>query len=59
MVTGQAQQLGFSPDVFYVCIGGVFPGYRDQFGAEKVEGIFAYGGQDHPRARATKTTPKR
>ena len=46
MVTGQAQQLGFSPDVFYVCIGGVFPGYRDQFGADKVEGIFAYGGQD-------------
>ena len=46
MVTGQAQQLGFSPEVFYVCIGGVFPGYRDQFGADKVEGIFAYGGQD-------------
>ena len=46
LVTGQAQQLGFSPDIFYVCIGGVFPGYRDAFGADKVEGIFAYGGQD-------------
>jgi branched-chain amino acid transport system substrate-binding protein len=46
LVTGQALQLGFSPDIFYVCIGGVFPGYRDAFGADKVEGIFAYGGQD-------------
>jgi branched-chain amino acid transport system substrate-binding protein len=46
LVTAQAQQLGFSPDIFYVCIGGVFPGYRDAFGADKVEGILAYGGQD-------------
>ena len=46
LVTGQAQQLGFSPDIFYVLIGGVFPGYRDAFGADKVEGVFAYGGQD-------------
>jgi branched-chain amino acid transport system substrate-binding protein len=46
LVTGQAQQLGFSPDIFYVCIGGVFPGYRDAFGADKVEGVLAYGGQD-------------
>src|SRR6202046_5300939 len=47
MVTGQAQQLGFSPDIFYVCIGGVFPGYRDQFGTDKVEGIFAYRSEEH------------
>lgn len=46
LVTGQAQQLGFSPDLFYVLIGGVFPGYRDAFGAGVVEGVFAYGGQD-------------
>jgi branched-chain amino acid transport system substrate-binding protein len=46
LVMGQALELGFKPDIFYVLIGGVFPQFRDAFGVENVEGVFAYGGQD-------------
>ncbi len=46
-VTGAARTLGFSPDLFYVGIGGVFPGFREaNGGADGVEGVLAYGAQD-------------
>lgn len=45
MLTEQAQIIGFNPQIMYVAIGGVFPSYKGKFG-DKVNGIFAYGGQD-------------
>jgi branched-chain amino acid transport system substrate-binding protein len=46
-IAAQARTIGFSPDIFYVAIGGVFPGFRDaNGGAAGVEGVLAYGAQD-------------
>lgn len=43
----QSKAIGFSPDLYYLCIGGVFPGMRDALGgAEAAEGVLCYGAQD-------------
>lgn len=43
----QSKAIGFSPDIFYLGIGGVFPGMRDALGgAQAAEGVLAYGAQD-------------
>ena len=58
LVTGQAQQLGFSPELFYVLIGGVFPGYRDAFGATRSKESSPMAGRI-PMRPAMPTTPRR
>ncbi|MCL0090266.1 amino acid ABC transporter substrate-binding protein [Dehalococcoidia bacterium] len=42
LLTEQAMILGFNPKVFSVGVGGLFPMYRDAFGADVVEGIMVY-----------------
>lgn len=42
LITGQAMEIGFSPDVFMASVGVAFPPYRDAFGPA-AEGIIGTG----------------
>jgi branched-chain amino acid transport system substrate-binding protein len=43
LMTGQMQEIGLNPKLFYATVGVAFPAYRDAFGAENVEGIMGTG----------------
>lgn len=45
MLPEQCQIVGFNPQIMYVAIGGVFPGFKGKYG-NKVNGILVYGGVD-------------
>ena len=58
MLTEQCQIVGFNPEIMYVAIGGVFPGFKAKFG-NKVNGILVYGGARSRARRAWPSTPRR
>jgi len=43
MITEQSSTLGFNPAVFYTAVATAFPSFRNNFGAERVEGIMGHG----------------
>jgi branched-chain amino acid transport system substrate-binding protein len=45
MLPEQCKIVGFNPDLMYVAIGGVFPGFKGKYG-NNVNGILVYGGMD-------------
>jgi branched-chain amino acid transport system substrate-binding protein len=45
MLPEQCKIVGFNPQLMYVAIGGVFPGFKGKYG-NGVNGILTYGGYD-------------
>jgi branched-chain amino acid transport system substrate-binding protein len=45
MLPEQCKIVGFNPQIMYVAIGGVFPGFKGKYG-DNVNGILVYGGLD-------------
>jgi branched-chain amino acid transport system substrate-binding protein len=45
MLPEQCKIVGFNPQLMYVAIGGVFPGFKGKYGAG-INGILTYGGYD-------------
>lgn len=43
MIVSQSRTLGFNPPVFYTAVATAFPSFRDNFGADIVEGIMGHG----------------
>jgi len=46
LITEQAMVIDLNPKAFAIAIGGAMPMYRDRFGANKIEGVIAWGGYD-------------
>ncbi len=46
LITEQAMVINLNPKAFAIAIGGAMPMYRDRFGANKIEGVIAWGGYD-------------